>query len=620
MKKTTKKGIKKDEKLHADPSFLFGKLFCYLFFIGVAYYLTAFHNYNYLIKTEELSLFMPTKFFWVECMQKAGGLLEYIGCFLTQFFYYPWLGSSVFIGLLLLLIYLITKVFQIPAKFFPLAFIPSSMLLLAFTELGYLIYILKSPGYAYFNLLGILSVLATLWGYRVLRSWQSRCIFAGLFIVITYPLFGFYTLFAAFLCAIYELILFTKKSGKFYPILVLAGLVVLVPYIYFVSFYTRMLNDRIYISGLPAFYTDGSEHSLWMPFVILFVSLFLFLLFLIKKSTNGKSRSIFIFCSAIFLLTLFSTYSYSYEDENFRTAIDMDLAISENNWNGVLESASNLEGEPTRLIVMNTNLALQKSGIAGDKMFTYKNASVPYKSPRNAPYLRLLGAKSLYYQYGDINYCYRWCMEDMVEYGMKVEYLKYMLKCSLLNKEFPLAQKYINYLNETLFHKEFAQKYQKYIEHPKLIDLDPEFKSIKPLQAYDDVLDGDGGLLEFYLLNNFAYMQGGPVELVELSLQCNLIQKNINAFWPRFFLYLRSHKRIPVHYQEAAILYSYLEHKVDISNIKIDPEIVSRFKGLVQESERSSGKPEEYCSAMLKPSYGDTFWYYYFFVKGLKTN
>ncbi len=197
MKKTTKKGLKKDEKLHADPSFLFEKLFCYLVFIGVAYYLTAFHNYNYLIKTEELSLFMPTKFFWVECMQKAGGLLEYIGCFLTQFFYYPWLGSSIFIGLLLLLIYLITKVFQIPAKFFPLAFIPSSMLLLAFTELGYLIYILKSPGYVYSNLLGVLSVLAILWGYRVLRSWQSRCVFAGLFIIITYPLFGFYTLFAA---------------------------------------------------------------------------------------------------------------------------------------------------------------------------------------------------------------------------------------------------------------------------------------------------------------------------------------------------------------------------------------------------------------------------------------
>ena len=622
MKKTPKKGIKKDQKLDADPSFLFGRLLSFLFFIGTAYYLTAFHNYNYLIKTEELSLFMPTKFFWIECMQKAGGLLTYIGCFLTQFFYYPWLGSSIFIGFLLLVRYFTSKAFQISTKFFPLTFIPSAMLLLAFTELGYLIYLFKSPGYVYSNLIGVLVVLGCLWTYRLFCSWQSRSVFIGLFILISYPLFGFYTLFAALLSAIYELssCFSAKKSGNFYPVLTIAGLILLVPYIYFVRIYTRMLNENIYISGLPSFYTDGSESILWMPFTVLFLCSGVFLFFLFKRVTIGNNKFSFFFSFVLFFVSLFSTYSYSYENENFRTSIDMDIAISKNDWNGVLESASKLEGEPTRLIVMNTNLALQKLGIAGDKMFTYKNASVPYKSPRNALYLRLLGAKSLYFQYGNINYCYRWCMEDMVEYGMKVEYLKYMVKCSLLNREFPLAQKYINYLNQTLFHKNWAQKYQTYIDHPKLIDSDPEFKLIKPLLAYDDVIDGDGGLLEVYLLNNFAYMQGGPVELVELSLQCNLILKDINAFWPRFFLYVRSHKRIPVHYQEAAVLYSYLGHKVDIGNLNVDPEIMSRFKGLIQESKQLSGKPEEYCKAVLKPYYGDTFWYYYFFVKGLKSN
>ena len=173
---------------------------------------------------------------------------------------------------------------------------------------------------------------------------------------------------------------------------------------------------------------------------------------------------------------------------------------------------------------------------------------------------------------------------------------------------------------QTLFHKDWAEKYQRYIDEPQLMAEDAEFKMIKPLMAYNNALEGDGGLLEAYLISQIAYMEGGPPELVELSLQCNLVQKDIARFWPRFILYARTHDRLPLHYQEAAILYSYLERKVDYRQFKIEDEVVTRFDKFIKLSEQMAGQSDEKSKEVFKPYFSDTFWYYYFFVKGLKTS
>ena len=260
----------------------------------------------------------------------------------------------------------------------------------------------------------------------------------------------------------------------------------------------------------------------------------------------------------------------AFDDENFKVTMKMDRAMNSEDWEAVVDCAATLKGEPTRLMVLDTDLALYKLGRAGDEMFKYKISDTPYKVRSPLSVMRIVGAKALYYNFGKINYCYRWCMEDKVEYGMKVEYLKYMVKCSLLNGEFLLAQKYNNVLLDTWFHRSWAEKYQRYIDNPELIDEAEEFKSIRPLMAYENSLEGDGGLLEGYLIGEMIRLSGGPEQLVELSLQCTLIQRDIAPFWPRFILYARTHDRLPVHYQEAAVLYSQLEKKVDYRMFNID--------------------------------------------------
>jgi hypothetical protein len=591
-------------------------IFLSLIFIGAAYFLTAFYNAGFLSWAAEISLFLPTRLFFINTMQTAGGLLSYLGLFLNQFFYYPWLGSTLFIALQGVVIWLTVKTFKIPENYFPLAFLPSILLLTSLSEVGYLLYVLKSPGYLFANTLGIIAVLASLSGYQKIKSTPIKPVAIALFVALTYPLFGFYTLFTVLLVIVTEVKQLTNSRGlrlKSAMATILIGLLfsIVIPYLCYTYLYSGMQWHWTYLAGLPKFYLK-LEFRLWLPFIVLFVILLLFSVF--KDLKVLKALSLILF--AIFII---GSYFYADRDTNFRTELKMNKAIEANDWEEVVRLGKQQKTAPTRLIIMDYNLALFKLGRAGDEMFAVNQGSVVAQTNRPDMIMMHLGAKPVYFQYGKVNYCYRWCMEDMVEYGMTVQGLKYMVKCAVGMGDFALAQKYNNVLKKTLFHKAWANEYQQYIDTPKSFLEIPEIKAIKPLLAYENLLDGDGGLLELYVLNSFAFMQGGPPDIVELSIQCNLVLKNIERFWPRYFLYARTHDRIPVHYQEAAILYAYLENR-DASKLKTDAGVIERFDRLLAMSKLYEDKPDEFNAKMFKPQFGNTFWYYYFFVKDIKTN
>lgn len=55
-----------------------------------------------------------------------------------------------------------------------------------------------------------------------------------------------------------------------------------------------------------------------------------------------------------------------------------------------------------------------------------------------------------------------------------------------------------------------------------------------------------------------------------------------------------------------------------VSDLPIDPAISQRFQRLVEASSRMGDNAAN--ATILRPEFGNTYWYYYFFVEGLKTN
>ncbi len=380
----------------------------------------------------------------------------------------------------------------------------------------------------------------------------------------------------------------------------------------------------MFTAGMPAFQFSTRDLRSWIPYILLY--LFPLVVTLIPFKNNPVLRKHLLIervvgvSVAVGLVLLFW-----FRDPNFRAEIKMNHAMERLEWRKALDIAKAQKQTPTRLIVLNKNLALLKLGRAGDEMFHYLDGGEPTASPFPIRLMQV-GGKMLYYHYGRMNFCYRWCLEDAVEYGWKVDYLKYMVKTSIVSGEPMLAQKYINTLKKTLFYRGWAEKYEKFIENPQLIAKDREFAGILPLYQYEDQLDGDNTLVEIYLLNYFAhtYSELNTPMFDEAALMSALTLKDIPTFWNCFFRYANSHKtsRMPVHYQEAALLYGNLEKSVDVSNMPFDKAVKLRFQDFMRFAQKHAVENVERdpeAKKLFYERYGNTFYYFYFFIRDVKS-
>ncbi len=577
---------------------------------------------EYLFRLQELSLWLPTKVYWDERMMVPGGLMSYIACFLTQFFYYPMLGSLIFCGLLLAVQWLTQQVFKIPARWSMLTILPGVLILCCAMEAGYWIFLIKTQGYFYSMLVGFLFTLTAMRIYQASKRAWSYLTIIGI-AAIGYPLFGFYALLA--LLAIGMLAIRNQKEGGIALLAACVACAISTPIIYY-SIYEQTRFVRMFTAGMPAFEFIARDLRTWIPYILLYLfPIVLPLITFKQESTAISKKRLYAEVAATTALYAGLVLLFWFRDPNFRAEIKMNHAMERLEWRKVLDIAKSQKQTPTRLMVLNKNLALLKLGKAGDEMFHYLDGGEAPASPFPVRLMQA-GGKMLYYHYARMNFCYRWCLEDAVEYGWKVDYLKYMVRTSIVSGEYALAQKYINTLKKTLFYKEWAERYEKFVRNPQLIAKDREFASILPLYQFEDQLDGDNTLVEIYLLNYFAhtYSELSTPMFDEAALMCALTLKDIPTFWNCFFRYANSHttSRMPTHYQEAALLYGNLEKTVDISKMPFDKAVKMRFQDFMRFAQKHAVENVERdpeAKKLFYDRFGNTFWYFYFFIRDVKS-
>lgn len=579
-------------------------------FAAVSMVLTAGVNGDYLRKLEDLSYFSSQGWFLDQCQTEPGGLVQYAAQFLTQFFYYPWLGAAIFTALLLGLWWLGVKAFRLTRDMSPFAGLVPAMLLLFALAPGYAVYYIKGNGLAFIMPVGILCSYIGLIVYNSLSKKWLRLIWEVL-LVLAYPYLGFFALLGCALCVVSELL-----NGRCWWV-ILGGVLMTAcePLAYFYLVESHSMLARAYVEGIP-WPSHENMGVMWSAYTAAGLPPVVMVL-----SAIGRDRKWSAWLSSLLmLLAVIAVFVFRYNDKNFAVATSMELALRNGDTERVLELASQYdEDTPTRLVNMLTHIALFRRSEAGDKQYRFKIGAEPFNDKYPKEMMREAGSHAIYYNYGRLNDAYRWCMEDMVENGKRIEYLDYMTKCSLMNGEMNLARRYAGLLSQTMFHKAEAEKYLKYADNPEMVEEDPEFKVIRPISRFVTQIGSDGGLVEHYLSVGTAMLVGGQPPLVELSLQFNLLRKNIDQFWPRFALYASNHSPLPRHYQEAAILFSTLEHKVDWRQFEISTEVQKDFEEFMKMAQTNANMSDEYNLEAFKPRFGNTYWYYYFFINDLKT-
>lgn len=457
-----------------------------LLFILFSYFMLSMRNGSMLRWYEEMSLFESTRFFFRQCLYFPGGIMRYVGSWLTQLLYYPILGSVVLIILWLLTAWLTQKVFRISRAAFPLIFIVPMAMLASIVQIDDAWISIKSVGYIYSNTISYLFVMMALSIYRIA---ERRQVLAFIVLLITagcYFFAGFYALFAVLIGIIFmaaDSIRDKRYAGLAFSAAAMAAILIL-PNLYYLYFQpTTVDNDFLMLKGLPDFLIESFELYLWFPFIV--ATTFLLILALLCAARGMPTARWMMWISAgLLCICAVWVIKADKKNEQLRATVVMLRHLENNDWSGMTWVMSRIKEPPSYTMRVLYNFALVN---LGEKALDIKDAKPRNIDPRHAEGF----SKTAYidipinYYNGDFNISYRWGMEHSVQYGKRVFFLKYMIKSALLNGDIKLAKRHNDILLGTLFHRKWAEEINRYIEDPSLIDSNIEFKSILDLAQND---------------------------------------------------------------------------------------------------------------------------------------
>nr|MCR5241267.1 DUF6057 family protein [Prevotella sp.] len=256
-------------------------------------------------------------------------------------------------------------------------------------------------------------------------------------------------------------------------------------------------------------------------------------------------------------------------------------------------------------------------GRQSTEMYRYRNGSKKPASPFPLQASMLVG-NMIYYHYGMLNDCHHMCVEAGVEFGWRVEHLKYMARCALMSHEVNVMYKYTRLLRHTLFHGQWAERMEQLQQHSEQRQKDAETGPVARMLQYPDIVGSDHGYVERYVMNHLAKMNGDDHYFQEQCLLAALWTKESRLFWPRFAAYLNQHPGAPVprYYLEAAYLFTVTQDSAPFE-VTVDDYIRQTYDSFMEVLPRYDGMDINEVRDALYPTYGDTYFFNYFLTDDL---
>lgn len=611
----------------------------------------------YLNKIEDLSIFLFDKQFILEWFKTPGGVLGLAGAFFTQFLHLPWLGALIWVGMLILAYYLTVLVLRIPESYRPLALLPVAMLVIGNMSLGYGVYIMREQDHFFAPVLGYMVSLIPLVMTGRIRTIWGKLLFLTAWTVIGFSLTGTFALIGSIAFALNSLARPELLRKERFTISASAiALVILVPMVIYPLYTSYRLADSWTI-GLPSISDDAWTRHIRAPFQLAMLCMLLLTVVSPKLTAKKPAARPWILQAAVYLIAIVAVWTTWCKDDNFHTELAMSQSVDNYDWNRTVEIFSKAEKshsksdarayaarskkiasvhtndeiqdivdnysirffEPTRTMVMYRDLALLKLNKALDHAFTMKDGGRLQKSRTQIP-MAFQSGKQFYLQYGLVNMCYRWCLEDVIEHNWSYSTLKYMAMHSIIMQEGELAEKYINKLEKTIFYRRWARS-QRALQYDReaMASAQP-YKDILPYMCFENQMSNDMVRTEAYLINHFLDKEpeSATPEYDRAALFFAMRIQNIPRFWERLYNYTSSNdfKVMPRSVQEAALLYSSLEK--DGRQLPYDDKVkesYDAFNKYVQTHPIRIMKESEYPYCQ---KFGKTFYYFYYFVRNLQ--
>lgn len=576
---------------------------CLLFSIFYIYFFLF--NQFHLAYLEQTQLFRFSRDYFQSYLEKPGELIFYCGEFLTQFFVNPYFGAGIVTLLAAIVSYLSCLIFKkLRANGMVWSIFP--VLLMAALQSDHQFKIGLSVGL-------ILSLLFA-YSYLQLSGNVQRFIIGGIGWPLLYCLSGGFALFASVLLVLFELFYFKSKT-KWIPLLGIFLVSIGFPYLGWKFFYLIIFRDAWFF---PFPFWGASRIPLfaallgYFPLMVLFVSA-------VKKVGRKDELAIpwnyaTVSAGSIVIIGGFVLVKTNVYDSKAELLLGMDHYVQEQDWNKVIGLSKTYPGA-NQMILYYTNLALYKTGQMSDRMFDFKQHGISglrleWKRNEVTPFF----GGEIFYHLNYMNEAYRWAFELMEAKGLNPRSLKRLVLTSLVNRQYELAAKYLNKLDESIFYKEWANRYRPYFSDTAQISQNRELAEKRRfLVKHDFISDahdynlGLTQLLREHPQNRMAF---------EYLMAAFLLNKDIAGFAANIYrLKEMGYREIPVSYEEA-LLFCMVYFKKDLvpEGFSIRPSTIQRKNDYVAQLS-GFGRDRKLAARELYKQFGKTYWYYLHFAE-----
>lgn len=611
----------------------------FLFFIFFYLYLLLYVDLRLMYHGAGIITNFPVFYkswtFFLPFLSYPGGPVEYLSAFLSQLFYYSWIGAlvvTVQAWLLSVCTDYLLKAANL-SRIRWICFILPILLLVLYTRYAY--YFATTMALLIALLIACLYIKMTL-----SRTTTLSCLstFLSLSVILYYLAGGAFLLFAV-VCAIYELIFRSRwKTSLFY---LLSAAVI--PYVMGLLTFRVSIIDA-FCNSLPfswkILYYEVRKRDVTIVYLIyLFLPLTLLVfgllqifwkrLHFVKNRTKKRHRNE----SSNRLLKIFSRYRYSPKlkwavesllllaiagsvvffsrNENLRTRFKVDYYAYHKMWPELLTSAQHNPDNP--FIAHAVNRALYHIGRLGYDMFSW---------PQHPDYLFLSDKKYkwMYWQIFDvfidigvINLAENALTECLEGIGSRPMVLQRLALINMVKGNLGSAKIYLGALSKTLFNADWAKHYLDLLETDPDLSTDQYIQHLRSLYLDKDCLTYSLlmeqtllWLLEKNSQNRMAF---------EYLMARYMLNKHLGKLVQNFErLHDFDYHELPTHYEEAALIYAYATKKpIHLSGYLSSPQKrrqIEDFSRILS----SYGRNKQAASKELSKKFRNTYFFYYMYA------
>ena len=558
--------------------------------------------------------------YFLSLLSQPAGLTEYLNAFLSQLFYYSWLGALV-----------ITVVCWLNSIFTD--YILSKLKLGSFSDIRFVSLIVACITFAQFQyyfhfIVAFMVILAFTCLYLRWSPQKPALNFITLLVLstIAYITAGPVFYIFAFIALVY---MSTNRHLSKYSAGYLA-IAAIIPYLIGVLVLKDALNNAYTnltpLSWKTTIYVPNKQQLL--PFYLLYLLLpFTAFLALFKSSSTKKDikkkrfSKLFknnllktISVSACWILLIIATASFSY-DPNRKKLIEIDYYETQRNFSKVLEIGKQFT-KPNYYVCHAVNHALSQTNRLTTEMFD--NPQHPYGLFLTAPPHKIVHWAKIdaLLDLGFINFAEQEIREAIETFGARPFLIKRLITVYLVNGNYEAGKTYLNQLLKTVFERKWANDYLKRIEN------DPQLKNDIQIQHMRSImLEKQGGFFGFDFNDLIAdLLKKNPENkmafeyLITLDLLTGQLEKMMHDLT---LIDQYQGDDLPKYYQQAYLFYKgIIKGKGSLRGIKLAPDIITEYKEFTKYFNLAQLHDQK-ASMIMSEKFKDSYYLYYLSLPSL---